>query len=59
MSLNVTKNTFYTLNNGVKIPINALGLYKTAENEASTIVQQALKVGYRHFDTAKFYAKYV
>ncbi|ONH67479.1 Glycerol 2-dehydrogenase (NADP(+)) [Cyberlindnera fabianii] len=51
----LSKNLLYTLNNGVKIPANGFGLYKTEKHEAAAVVAEALATGYRHFDTAKFY----
>jgi diketogulonate reductase-like aldo/keto reductase len=47
----------FTLNNEVKIPIFGLGMYLSHSGEmARNAIQQALKCGYRHFDTASFYA---
>lgn len=45
-----------TLNNGIKMPWLGFGTYK-AENGDAVIdsVKEALKVGYRHIDTASFY----
>jgi diketogulonate reductase-like aldo/keto reductase len=44
------------LNNGVKIPLLGLGTYMI-ENEDKLInaVKSALRIGYRHIDTASFY----
>ncbi|MCG8607757.1 aldo/keto reductase [bacterium] len=45
------------LNNGVEIPLFGLGLYLSPEGEvARQAVRMALEAGYRHFDTAAFYA---
>ncbi|CDF90269.1 related to 2,5-diketo-D-gluconic acid reductase A [Zygosaccharomyces bailii] len=46
---------FYTLINGVKIPSLALGCYDIPRGNTAEIVYQALKCGYRHFDTAVLY----
>ncbi|CAB4255589.1 similar to Saccharomyces cerevisiae YJR096W Putative xylose and arabinose reductase [Maudiozyma barnettii] len=45
-----------TLNNGVQIPELGLGLWQTPESKTANIVYEALKVGYRHFDSAQWYA---
>lgn len=44
-----------TLNNGVKIPVIGLGTFRARENEAYEATLHALKVGYRHIDTAMIY----
>lgn len=46
---------FYTLSNGIKIPSLALGTYDIPRNITAKIVYEALKCGYRHFDTAVLY----
>ena len=43
------------LNNGVSIPVIGLGTFRAKENEAYDAVFHALKVGYRHIDTAMIY----
>lgn len=43
------------LNNGVLIPVIGLGTFRAKENEAYQAVLHALKVGYRHIDTAAIY----
>lgn len=45
----------FTLNNGVKIPKLALGTWKIPDNEVAVPVKNALKMGYRHIDTAQAY----
>ena len=46
-----------TLNNNVEIPILGLGMYlNSSGNIARNALKCAIKAGYRHFDTAKFYA---
>ncbi|XVU26735.1 aldo/keto reductase [Actinoplanes sp. CA-054009] len=43
------------LNNGVTMPALGLGVYQSAPEETATAVETALKVGYRHIDTAAAY----
>lgn len=44
------------LNNGVEIPYLGLGVYQTPPGEATMrAVSYALKIGYRHIDTAELY----
>ena len=46
----------YTLNNGVSIPVLGFGTWKAENGElAYQAVLEALKVGYRHIDTAAIY----
>src|SRR6185312_14573862 len=44
-----------TLNNGVKIPALGLGVIQTPPDETTAAVQEALRLGYRHIDTAAAY----
>ena len=47
---------FYTLNNGVSIPVLGFGTWKAENGEvAYQAVLEALKAGYRHIDTAAIY----
>lgn len=46
---------YYKFSNGVKVPSLALGTYDIPRNSTASIVYQALKCGYRHFDTAVLY----
>lgn len=46
---------FVTLNNGVKMPILGYGVYQVTAEECERCVLDALKVGYRHIDTAQSY----
>ena len=49
-------NTVKILNNGVKMPIFGLGVYKSADGEETyNAVRWALDAGYRHIDTASMY----
>jgi diketogulonate reductase-like aldo/keto reductase len=50
-------NSTLTLNNSVEIPILGLGMYLISSGEiVRNTLNCALKSGYRHFDTAAFYA---
>lgn len=43
------------LNNGIKMPMIGFGLYKVDKEIAERVVSDAIKVGYRLFDTAQRY----
>jgi 2,5-diketo-D-gluconate reductase A len=45
----------FTLNNGVTIPVLGYGVFQTPPDETVTAVDNALRVGYRHIDTAAAY----
>ena len=45
----------YVLANGVKIPRFALGTWQVSNEDAGEAVKNALKIGYRHIDTAVGY----
>lgn len=45
-----------TLNNGVELPPIGFGVFQTPPDETATAVEEALRVGYRHIDTAAAYA---
>lgn len=45
----------YTLSNGVKIPKLGLGTWFIPDESAAQAVKDAVKIGYRHFDTAQAY----
>ena len=49
----------YTLNNGVKIPKLGLGLWRINDDKVPSVISEAIKVGYRHFDSAQSYANEV
>lgn len=53
--MSLTAKSTYKLNNGVSIPVIALGVYKTGTNVARQVVYDALQAGYRHFDSAEIY----
>ncbi|PPF35328.1 aldo/keto reductase [Pseudoclavibacter sp. AY1H1] len=44
-----------TLNNGVELPSIGFGVYQSAPEETAAAVAEALRVGYRHIDTAAAY----
>lgn len=48
-------NETYTMNNGLEIPKLALGTWLIEDNKVSEAVRQAIKIGYRHIDTAQAY----
>lgn len=45
----------YVMNNGMKIPCMGFGTYKTAENQDVRVLKDAIRSGYRYFDTASLY----
>lgn len=46
---------YVTLSNGVKMPQLGYGVYQVSKGECERCVLDALKVGYRHIDTAQSY----
>lgn len=44
-----------TLNNGVELPTLGFGVFQTPPDETTAAVEEALRVGYRHIDTAAAY----
>ena len=52
---NLTINTKYRMPSGYEIPVLGYGVYQTPADIASDVVQHALKVGYRHVDSAVAY----
>lgn len=44
-----------TMNNGLKIPKMALGVWGIPDAETPKAVEEAIKIGYRHIDTAQAY----
>lgn len=50
--------TYITLNNGTKIPQFGMGVYMVPAGDATkNACLEALKMGYRHIDTAHAYQK--
>ncbi len=53
--MNILSKEIKTIND-IKIPQIGFGVYKLNEKEVlETAVGEAIRVGYRHFDTAKIY----
>lgn len=46
---------FITLNNGLEMPILGLGVFQTPPEVTTAAVEEALRLGYRHIDTAAAY----
>lgn len=46
---------YVTLHNGVRMPQLGYGVYQVSKEECERCVLDALKVGYRHIDTAQSY----
>lgn len=49
------REEYYTLNNGLQIPVLGFGTYKAAPDQDHRVLQTAIEAGYRYFDTASFY----
>lgn len=43
----------YNMNNGLEIPKLALGMWLIDDDKVAEDVRQAIKIGYRHIDTAQ------
>ena len=48
-------NEMYKMNNGLEIPKLALGTWLIDDNIVAEAVREAVKIGYRHIDTAQAY----
>ena len=48
---------FQTLSNGIKIPVLGLGTWFFDDDKVDNAVISAVKIGYRHIDTAQAYGK--
>ena len=48
-------NNYLTLNNGIKIPQLGLGTWFIDDDKVAEVVKEAVKIGYRHIDTAQAY----
>lgn len=53
MTMNNYNEKEVILNNGVKMPILGFGVYQIPKEDTKQAVLEALKVGYRHIDTAQ------
>jgi len=51
----ILEDTF-TLSNGVNIPKLGLGTWRIEDAAVVQVIRDAIKIGYRHFDTAQAYA---
>lgn len=51
----LTASTTIALRDGHAMPIVGLGTYLSSPEEAAAAVAEALRIGYRHIDTAEFY----
>ncbi len=52
----MTEQTYVELSNGAKIPQFGLGVYMiNGDNATEKAISEALKLGYRHIDTAHAY----
>lgn len=52
---NVKESKMITLNNGVKMPLLGLGMWDLRGDECESVVKEAIKIGYRSFDSAQMY----
>lgn len=50
------RSPLIALNNGVEMPILGLGVFQTPPDITADAVEEALRVGYRHIDTAAAYS---
>lgn len=48
-------NNTFVLNNGMQVPAVGYGTYLSTEKDGKAVLTDALKAGYRFFDTASFY----
>lgn len=55
MTMNNYSEKEVVLNNGVKMPILGFGVFQIPKEDTKQAVLEALKVGYRHIDTAQSY----
>lgn len=55
MTMNNYNEKEVIMNNGVKMPILGFGVYQIPKEDTKQAVLEALKVGYRHIDTAQSY----
>nr|QFR37204.1 aldo-keto reductase [Cyberlindnera americana] len=54
-SLMVAKDSKYPLSNGHEIPVSGFGVFQIPADRARDVVYEALKIGYRHIDSARDY----
>ncbi|CCH41757.1 Aldo-keto reductase family 1 member [Wickerhamomyces ciferrii] len=53
--MSLKPDSTYTLNNGQTIPVSGFGVYQIPLDQTQNLVYEALKVGYRHIDSAQGY----
>lgn len=53
--MSLTKDSKYPLSSGYEIPVIGLGVFLSSGQETIETVYQALKIGYRHIDSAQLY----
>ena len=54
-TMSTSTPTYLTLSSGSKMPLIGLGLWKAEHGSLADVVVQAIKLGYRHFDSASDY----
>ena len=54
-SMSSSSPAYLTLSSGSKMPFIGLGLWKAEQGSVADVVLQAVKLGYRHFDSASDY----
>ncbi|EEA22181.1 hypothetical protein TMatcc_008385 [Talaromyces marneffei ATCC 18224] len=55
MARQFTLSSGFKLNSGYEIPLLGFGVFRTPPSDTSIAIQEALKAGYRHIDSAAFY----
>ncbi|EED16102.1 aldo-keto reductase (AKR), putative [Talaromyces stipitatus ATCC 10500] len=55
MARQLSLSSSFKLNSGYEIPLLGFGVYQTPPSDTSAAVQEAIKAGYRHIDSAAFY----
>ena len=54
--VDATKQPFFTLNSGFKIPALGLGTFQSDKGKLAEVIKKAILVdGYRHIDCARIY----
>ena len=50
-----TQQKYINLTNNIKMPMVGFGTYLIQDEDAQSLVHQAIRSGYRHVDTAEAY----